>query len=110
VAESLFSNSKFTWCLFVGHLVLEKVLKAIYIQNHADIPPRTHNLLLLAKSTNLNLSEEQLKILADVNSFNIEARYPDYKLNYYKICSKEFTKEYFTKIKELYTWILSNLK
>jgi HEPN domain-containing protein len=27
-AESLFSTGKYDWCLFLGHLVLEKGLKA----------------------------------------------------------------------------------
>jgi HEPN domain-containing protein len=28
VAESLFQNAKYDWCLFLAHLVLEKILKA----------------------------------------------------------------------------------
>ena len=30
VAESLFINKHHSWCLFIGHLVLEKTLKAFY--------------------------------------------------------------------------------
>jgi len=31
VAESLLEKGHYTWCLFVGHLILEKLLKAIYL-------------------------------------------------------------------------------
>ncbi|MBU1262965.1 HEPN domain-containing protein [bacterium] len=31
VAETLFQNKKYDWCLFIGHLVLEKILKAFYV-------------------------------------------------------------------------------
>ena len=34
VAESLLEKGHYTWCLFVGHLILEKLLKAIYAREH----------------------------------------------------------------------------
>lgn len=49
VAESLFQAKKHDWCLFVGHLVLEKTLKAIFVDNNENkVPPKTHNLVKLA--------------------------------------------------------------
>jgi HEPN domain-containing protein len=54
----------YTWSLFIGHLVLEKILKTIYIREHQKIAPRIHDLVKLAKSTNLNLNDEQLVFLS----------------------------------------------
>jgi len=52
-AEKLFLVEKFDWCLFLGHLVLEKALKAHYVQdNENQMPPRVHNLVKLAKKPN----------------------------------------------------------
>lgn len=110
VAETLFKNQKYDWSLFIGHLVIEKVLKAFYIRDRQETPPRIHNLVRLAEGTNLHLTEGQLTFLADVNDFNMEARYPDYKFNFYKTCTKEFTEEQFLKIKEMYNWLLSQMK
>lgn len=31
VMNHLFTGSHYVWCLFVGHLVIEKLLKAYYI-------------------------------------------------------------------------------
>jgi HEPN domain-containing protein len=54
VAESLFSSEHFDYCLFIAHLSLEKLLKAFWvIANPENIPPKTHNLIYLAKQTNL---------------------------------------------------------
>lgn len=39
--------------------------------------PRIHNLVRLAEIAGLKLSEEQIDLLADVNEFNIEGRYPE---------------------------------
>jgi len=39
VAESLLEKGHYTWCLFIGHLVLEKLLKAFYIgEHHKSLP------------------------------------------------------------------------
>ena len=109
-AEALFKSDKYDWCLYVGHLVIEKVLKAFYVRDNDDSPPRIHNLVNLAENTSLSLSEMQKQLLGEVNRFNIEARYPDYKHTFYTLCTKEFTEEYFTKIKEMYSWLLSQVK
>ncbi|MDI6735281.1 MAG: HEPN domain-containing protein [bacterium] len=110
VAETLFDNKKYDWCLFIGHLVIEKVLKAFYSRDTSESPPLIHNLVRLAENTTLSLSDEQKQLLGEINRFNIEIRYPDYKHVIYKLCTKEFTGEYFTKIKELYKWLLSQMK
>ena len=45
-AENLFASGKYDWCLFIGHLVLEKILKALFVQdNNNQLPPKTHNLI-----------------------------------------------------------------
>ena len=78
-------------------------------KNNNRIPPKTHNLLVLADKSSLNLSNDQEIFLGEINGFNIEARYPRYKQEFYKLCSKNFTSDYFFKIKELFTWIKSQL-
>jgi HEPN domain-containing protein len=111
VAETLLKNQKYDWCLFIGHLVLEKTLKALYVRdNENQIPPRIHNLVRLAEQTSLNLTEEQRIFLDEVSDFNIETRYPDYKNLFSEQCTREFATLYFNKIKEFYKWLLSQLK
>ncbi|MBU0567633.1 HEPN domain-containing protein [bacterium] len=110
VAQTLFQNGKYDWCLFIGHLVIEKILKAFYVRDKQESPPWIHNLLRLAENTNLSFTEEQLVFLADVNDFNIESRYPDAKFTFYQTCTKKFTQEQFLKIKEMYQWLVSRMK
>jgi len=85
VAESMLDNGHYTWSLFIGHLVLEKIIKAIYVKEHQKIAPRIHDLVKLAKSTSLKLSDEQLIFLSEVSDFNMEGRYPDEKNEFAKI-------------------------
>lgn len=81
-AEQLFLSGKYDWCLFIGHLVIEKTLKAYYVfRNDNKIPPKTHNLLKVAEASGLLLTEEQKFFLDEVNDFNLEVRYPEYRTN-----------------------------
>lgn len=110
-AEHLFKSGKYDWCLFIGHLVLEKTLKAMFVfKNNNKVPPKMHNLVKLAAIAKINLNQEQEIFLGDVNDFNLEARYPDYKQEFYKKCTKTFTERYFSKIKEYYKWLKSQIK
>ena len=75
----LFENKKNSWALFVGHLLIEKLLKALYVQINNDYPPFIHNLLRLAEKCKLQMTEEQKLFFVTVTAFNINSRYDDYK-------------------------------
>lgn len=77
--------------------------------NLSDIPPRTHNLKKIADESNYLLSEDESILLLEINDFNLEARYPDYKFDFHNKCTKEFAEAYLGKIKELYKCILSQI-
>ncbi len=110
VAEHLFEKGDYHYCLFLGHLVLEKILKALYVQNQDSNAPYRHSLPLLAQKAGIKLDEYQEAFLEEVTDFNIEARYPDIKLSFFKRCTKEFTQEYFSRIKEFYQWLKAEIK
>jgi len=69
-----------------------------------------HNLLRIAELSNLNLSKEQKADFATITTFNISARYDDYKQTFYKKCTPEFTAIWIEKIKSYRLWIKELLK
>lgn len=95
---NLYESKDYHWSLFMGHLVIEKLLKALYVKNSDDNPPRTHDLLRLAESAQLEMTEEQKDMLDLLTTFNISARYPDYKQSFYKKCDYGFTSGNIKKI------------
>ena len=105
VAEHLFEKGDYHYCLFLGHLVLEKAFKALYVKNVDLNPPFKHSLPLLATKSKLSLTEAQETFLEEVTDFNIEARYPDIKFSFFKKCTEKFAKTYLTEIKEFYQWL-----
>lgn len=105
--ENLFDSRDYHWGLFVGHLVLEKLLKAIYVQNIDTNPPRIHDLVRLAEKCNVHVNDKMLDKLEVITRFNLNVRYPDYQQEFYKICTKEFSLEALKSINEVRLWLQS---
>ena len=103
----LYENKKNTWCLFIGHLVIEKLLKGLYAKNNKENPYalKSHNLLLLAEKCGLELTNTQVEKLQIIAQFNISARYDDYKESFNQKCTNEYTKEQILNIEEVRRWI-----
>jgi len=108
-ALDLFKSQKYPHCLFFAHLSVEKLLKALYVKSNKEHSPITHNLLLLAKESGLQLSDLQIEQFAEITTFNIEARYPDEKFKFYKKCTFEFTEKYVQVIREILSWLKEKL-
>mgnify|MGYP006302502903 FL=1 len=102
---AMFDSKRFSWSLFIGHLMIEKLLKAYYVKVKSDYPPFIHNLLRLAEKAELSLTDDLKKQLVTITAFNINARYDDYKMSFKKQCTTEFTVEWIDKLKELRPWI-----
>jgi HEPN domain-containing protein len=108
--NNLFESKDYVWSLFIGHLVIEKLLKALIVKRDQEVVPKIHNLNKLADVALLKLDEVQKNLLDVITSFNIEARYPDYKNEFYKKCDYKFTSEHINQIKELRLWLLEQVK
>lgn len=102
---NLFHSGSYSWALFIGHITIEKLLKAKYTKLNGQHAPFTHNLYRLAELCNLAPNEEQSDWLDKITSFNINARYDDYNKKFYQVCNQEFTESWIEKIKILRSWI-----
>jgi HEPN domain-containing protein len=105
VAEHLFEKSDYSYALFFGHLAVEKILKALYVDLKKEHAPPIHNLPRIASLAGLSLDQEKNDVLILISSFNIEARYPDLKRSFRKRCTKEYTAEQMRVIKETFQWL-----
>lgn len=107
--QNLLSTRDFSWALFLGHLILEKLLKAIYVKNMKKQAIFTHDLLRIASKADLILPENYVGRLDEITTFNLNTRYDNYKQSFYKRCTSEFTEGWIIKIKELRKWLISQL-
>ena len=70
--------------------VLQQI-QQIAINYKVEKIARIHDLLRLSERAGLNPSDEQKDFMDLITSFNIAARYPDYKQSFYKKCTPEYT-------------------
>ena len=103
--EHLFQMGDYHWGLFLGHLTLEKLIKALFVKRTGDYPPRIHDLVRLAEKSGIKVSEEMLVNLELITRFNLSIRYPDYQQEIYRICNKEYSYNVLKSIDEARAWL-----
>ena len=107
--KNLMRSDDYNWAMFLGHLVIEKLLKAVYVKVHKKHAIHGHDLLRLTSSLGLELDSDKEEWLDQLTTFNLNARYDSYKQEFYKLCTKEFAIEWKLKIEELRKWLLNQL-
>ena len=97
------------WALFIMHLSVEKALKAVYAKANRKVPPKTHNLIYLARESGMKPTEEQEDLMDEANQFNLEGRYPEYRTQLHELATLEFTRAYAIRLGGLREWALNQL-
>jgi HEPN domain-containing protein len=92
--------------LFFAHLAIEKILKALVCRHMRDIPPRIHNLTRLSELAGLKPDDRLANVLADMNQFNLEGRYPESQT---PPPSPQEAMEYMARSQEVLAWLISQL-
>ena len=104
-AEDSLVDKHYDWAFFLFHLTIEKLLKGLIVkQDKTPLP--THKLIQLAKTAGLSFTEDQRKYFFEITSYNIDARYDDYKRSFYKkVINKAYQKEWISICREIIIWL-----
>jgi len=105
----LYDTKDYHWSLFIGHLVIERLLKAIIVKKTNSHAPFSHDLRRLAKLSGLEFSDDFKRYLDTITTFNLNARYDDYKQDFYKKCTADYSDNWIKNIKVLREWIKTKL-
>lgn len=108
--KSLVKSKRYASSLFFGHIVLEKIFKGLVVKNTKKHAPYTHDLVQLYKLAGMELNNSTKDLLYEVNKFNMKARYPEWKSQFYKYCTKEYAERYLDEINKLYKNLCQKLK
>lgn len=108
-ARDLFDKERYPYALFFCHLAVEKAMKALWVSTKKEHPPRSHNLVVLAEGIQVGFEEAVLDLLAELNEFNLEARYPDLRRSLYQKADRQYTDLYLEKTQGVLEWLLQRL-
>jgi HEPN domain-containing protein len=111
-AEWSFKGDQFLWTVFMCQQCIEKTLKALYIHNKKEIPPKKHDLLSLSKSSNIFelLNDDIIDLFTYLNLYYIETRYSEKREELKAKCNKENTFKILNQTKEVFEWLKNMLK
>jgi HEPN domain-containing protein len=97
-------NGRIRHGLFFAHLALEKIIKAIVCKHSQDLAPRLHNLSRLAELAAFTMDTRKMEVLAEMNAFHIEGRYPE---SLTKPPTKEEALNYMARAEEVFQWLMN---
>jgi HEPN domain-containing protein len=100
-AESLLKTRRYIYVIFMCHLAVEKLLKAIVAESSHSLPPRTHNLYRLVDLGHLILPKAHEEVVAKLNTMRIATRYPEDISALSAEVTRRIAQDYLAKTKEL---------
>jgi HEPN domain-containing protein len=116
-ARSMLESKRWLYVVFMCQQAIEKLIKALYINDFDAEPPRTHNLAFLFKKLNVAKGDSDpkapsdiLKLLNVLSAHYLNNRYPDYKMNLSRALSEDKAGKYLKETEEVYKWLKSLLK
>lgn len=90
--------------------MIEKLSKAQWVQdNLGDVPPKIHNINKLWQATQLTPTQSQTDTATQLNTYQLEGRYPDYIRWLYFTTTPISAKQLFVETEALRIWLLSTL-
>jgi len=101
-AEFMLKSRRYIYVIFMCHLSLEKMLKAITTEITQKISPKSHNLIYLLKLGNIQLPSELFNFIAKINNASIITRYPEDFSKILEAYPKSVAEEYLSKTKEIH--------
>ena len=68
-----------------------------------DLAPRIHNLVRLAELAEIHLKPEQVDVLAEMNAFSLEGRYPESLTP----PTPQEARVYLSRAEEVFQWLMN---
>jgi HEPN domain-containing protein len=108
-ARAMFSSKRYLYVVFMCQQATEKIIKALYVNNLNEEPPRSHNLAFPFKKIKIQPPDGALNFFNILSAHYIQNRYPDYKNRFSSLLTREKAIEYLERTEEIYKWLKSRL-
>ncbi|MCX5847308.1 MAG: HEPN domain-containing protein [Deltaproteobacteria bacterium] len=109
-AEHMLKSGRYIYVVFMCHLALEKMLKAIAVETTNSPSPKTHNLLYLTKLAEINFSQKHLEFVSKINNASIITRYPEDFTKLVEVYPADIVASYLEQTKDVIAWLKQNEK
>lgn len=104
-AEAMHASGRHIYVVFMCHIAIEKMLKAIAAHITQAVPPKTHNLIYLLKLGDVQLDQDMLDFIARLNNASLITRYPDNFSQLVAAYPADVAGQYLKKTREVIAWL-----
>ncbi len=108
-AIAMLDSGRYIYCVFMCHLSIEKSLKALYAKKLGKNPSKTHSLVYLAQSLQLDLPEKIKEFLEILDSVSVPTRYPEELEKLIKEYTENKAKNILDESRETSRWLKQKL-
>lgn len=109
-ARHMLETGRYMYVIFMCHMSIEKMLKAIVAEVTDKVPPKTHNLIYLLKLSNIHIPQDFLDFIAKINNVSVVTRYPEDFKKLIESYPASVAKEYFENTEKALRWLRQNEK
>lgn len=104
-AEHMFDSGRYIYTVFMCHLAIEKLTKAVIAEATGREPPRSHDLLYLIGLSGLKPDASMQDFVAELSNLNVATRYPVDFERALSDFSGERAQAVLSRTKEAFEWI-----
>ena len=104
-ATHMLQTGRYIYVIFMCHLAIEKLLKAIVQEDTGKLPHKTHDLIYLLQITKNSLPAHLLEFVGKVNNASIVTRYPEDLSKIISAYPERVAKEYLNSTYEVIRWL-----
>ena len=110
-AEAMYKAGRYLYVVFMCHLAMEKMLKALLAQKYpGDIPTKIHQLINLAQKADITPPDDLQDFFQRIDNVSISTRYPEDLRTLSKEFNKETAKRILIDSKRMLKWLKQHLK
>jgi len=110
-ADAMYRTGRYIYVVFMCHLALEKMLKALLANKHPEeIPPKIHNLINLSQRAGITPPDDLKEFFQRIDNVSIATRYPEDLGRLSKEFDRDTAKRILTNTKRMIKWLRQHLK
>ncbi len=109
-AKAMLTGRRYLYVLFTCQQAIEKMLKALVVQNTGSFPPKIHDLVKLLTIAGIEAPVKKKEFLAKLNHYYLETRYPAELSEISKLIKRQTALDIFNETRKILAWLKSNVQ
>lgn len=109
-AKAMLTSGRYLYVLFTCQQAVEKMLKALVVQNTKNFPPKIHDLVKLLSIADIEANDKKKEFLFKLNFYYLETRYPHEISEISKQIKKKTALNFLDETKKILKWLKSKIQ